>query len=305
MRRRSGGDRSANGSTQVTLIDVPADAAQSTVRWLQRVDVNREWLAERDDRSIVVAQSRELMSSLRDVAPALTNLVDQVVSAQSTSSPMPQSATNTIVVDDVMPVARLAADILATIERLGTAPGDPMGRIPADVHRVVGWLADECDRQRAGGRARPFVAVPTLPEVPCALLRTATDVKPFTPLHALRHRGLTPRQVDRLHGSDVVAALSARPGVSLEQLVFGLRVDRVDLLGELGMLIEAGAVLGIDHRWYVYDIALVALQDLPVALTGCGCPSTVSTQACHTPPGREPRWRRRALTDPISPRRQA
>lgn len=162
--------------------------------------------------------------------------------------------------------------------------------------RFVGWLAAECDGQGAGRPARAFTATAVPPTVPCALLRTAADMVPSSSLHALRHRGLTSRQVNRLRASHVVAVLAARPGATLEQLAFGTRIGRIELLEELGTLIELGAVLGINRSWYSYDIGVAALQNLPVARTGCDCPSTRSTQLCHTPRARERRWPRRSVT---------
>lgn len=49
--------------------------------------------------------------------------------------------------------------------------------------------------------------------------------------------------------------------------------SRLDLLAELGQLIELGAVFGIDHRWYPFDITPLALLDGDAAQQTCGCPS--------------------------------
>ncbi|MBW3605675.1 MAG: hypothetical protein KY460_12370 [Actinobacteria bacterium] len=34
---------------------------------------------------------------------------------------------------------------------------------------------------------------------------------------------------------------------------------------------DLGAVFGIDHRWYPYDITVLALCDVDAARGACGC----------------------------------
>ena len=81
-----------------------------------------------------------------------------------------------------------------------------------------------------------------------------------------------------IRASQVSAGLSDRPGVTLDQLAERLTMPRLDLLSELGDLIELRAVFGIDHRWYPFDVTVLARLDAGAARHGCGCPVTVGAR---------------------------
>lgn len=103
-------------------------------------------------------------------------------------------------------------------------------------------------------------------------MRHAVGLRKAT-VHAYRHTGFGASEIRTLHASHAAAALAAQPGATLEQLQPPRAASRMEFLAELGHLIELGAVFGIGHRWYPYDIAVLALRDRSAgARNSCGCP---------------------------------
>lgn len=174
------------------------------------------------------------------------------------------------------PGVRRAADILGTIEDLERTAGVARLSVPAGARGLVAWIADELDTQISGHPPSPFSSSRPLPPPPCRLLRAAmthtVGLRKST-VHAYRHRGFAAFEARRLHALDAATVLAARPGATLDQLQPPRAASRVDFLAELGHLIELGAVFGIGHRWYPYDIAVLTLGDPSAgARSGCGCP---------------------------------
>lgn len=258
------------------LVDVPLNTAQATGRWLRGLPGAPEHPHQRDHRVVLTGQVRELTTALVQTAAGLADVTAQLAAA----TPRPRRAGNgpTVTVDLAQAPTgiRRAADILGTIEDLERTAGVIRRSVPVDARGLVGWMADELDSQVSGHPPTAFSLSRPRPPPPCRLLRAAMTralgLREST-VHAYRHTGFGDSEIRRLHASHAAAALAARPGATLDQLQPPAAASRVDFLVELGHLIELGAVFGIGHRWYPYDIAVLTLREPSAgARSGCGCP---------------------------------
>lgn len=265
----------ARRSGPVRLVDAPVAIATTTRGWLRDRDpVDRPRVG--GHQTVVADQVRALSVAMHRGARGLTEVVDLLVAAAPSTTAGGLDGP-TVTVDLPRPPAgtRATADIVTTIEHLAARGGSPSLAVPADARDLTTWIADEIEGQIAGRAPSPYASGHLLGPPPCPLLRAAMrhDLGQAT-IHAYRHPGFTPRQVAAVRSSAVADALTRDAGATLDQLYGAIGMARLDLLTELGHLIELGAVFGISHHWYPYDITVVAHLDAGMVRTGCGCPVT-------------------------------
>lgn len=273
--RLSVGGRRWQVSTQpVQLVDAPVEIARSTRRWLRGSAVDPDRAAGGDYHTVVADQVRELVSVLRRTTAGMEAIVDLMLATAIAPGSATEPHTVTIDLTGRQHGARATADILATIDHLAMAGDSARLATPAEPRSLIGWIADEIDAQAAGHPPTSYATTRPLRALPCPLLR-ATDAHDLgqVTVHAYRHGGLSARQVAAVRRSRAAVILAASPGTTLDELLSRFAATRLDLLAELGQLIELGAVFGIDHRWYPYDITLLALLDGRGRQAPCRCPS--------------------------------
>lgn len=224
---------------------------------------------------MVADQVRELSVALQHTMHGLADVVDLVLASAPHAEHDGADGTVTVDITVTPPDTRAAVDTLTTIDHLATASGAPSLAVPTDARGLASWIADEVERQTDGHAPMAYAAGRRPAPPPCPLLRTVIDDDLGQPtIHAYRHPGLTARQLTTIRTSPVCAALAARPGATLDQLVAQSSMPRLDLLAELGHLIELRAIFGIGQHWYLYDITVLALYDADSARRGCACPVT-------------------------------
>lgn len=204
--------------------------------------------------------------------------MEAIVDLMLATAMAPDSATEPLSVTIALTArqhgTRATADILATIDHLAMAGDSARLATPPEPRRLIGWIADEIDAQADGHPPTSYATARQVPALPCPLLR-ATDAHDLgqVTVHAYRHGGLSARQAAAVRSSKAAVILAASLGTTLDELLSRFAATRLDLLAELGQLIELGAVFGIDHRWYPYDITLLALLDGRRRPPPCRCPS--------------------------------
>lgn len=259
----------------VEFVGAPAGAARDARRWIEQLHGRVERGADMDHRAAVRTQIGRFGATLRVAGAGLTDVIDHIVAVSDARHGSVEPPT-TIDVRNVGTRTRAAADILITIDSIARLAGGELAA-PADVLRLVTWIAEEIDGQAVGLPSRRYTDGRPAAVPPCRLLRASEHSHPIRPtLHAYGHRGLSNAQVELVRRLRVASALSEAPGAPLDQLVSRLQMRRWDVLDELGDLIGVGAVFGIGTHWYLYDIAGLARADAVAVRTGCGCPATSS-----------------------------
>jgi hypothetical protein len=258
----------------IQLLDAPVEVAYRTRRWLRGMSTEPDRPSNRDYHKVVADQIHELACALHRTTAGLVAIVDQMLATDTARERTVERCTVTIDVTGPHGDTRATADILATIDHLAVT-GDSTGlATPADARSMVNWIADEIDAQSDGRPPNSYATLRHRPSPPCPLLRAAEthDLGQVT-VHAYRHSGLSGRQISAVRGSKLAEILSEAPGATFDEALSWLSSQRMDLLTELGTLIQLGAVFGIDHQWYPYDILSLALFDGDSAQRSCACPS--------------------------------
>lgn len=254
----------------VRLLDAPVSIADSIHRWLQDPPT-ADYHAQSSYHSVVAEQVRELSMALHRTGQGLTGVVDLML-ATTPEAGVADDRTVTIDLHVIPAGTRTAADIVATIDHLAATGSSPALAAPSGAGSLTAWIADEIDSQSNGHPPTAYATDCPLSPPPCALLRTsATHGLAQATIHAYRHTGFTTRQAAVVRASQVAAMLTEHSGATLEELLSRLSMSRMELLAELGNLIELRAVFGIDHHWYPYDITVLAHRATRASHPGCTC----------------------------------
>lgn len=260
----------------VRLLDAPVGIADATRRWLHGPPTGADRLGV-GYHSVVGDQVRELAIALHSTAQGLTGVVDLMLTTtpQATADGDGNDAGDRTVSIDlyrVPPGTRAAAEIVATIDHLAAVGDSPALAMPVGARGLVAWIADEIDIQTDGRSPTAYTTDRPVPLPPCPVLRVAiSHGLAQATIHAYRHAGFTTRQTSAIRASRVAATLTAHPGATLDELLSRLPTPRLDLLAQLGDLIELRAVFGIDRHWYPYDITVLAHRDAGASRPGCTC----------------------------------
>lgn len=264
----------ASMETQVRLVAVPSEAFRATARALWQLPTRLAWGDNSNHLTVLVGQTRELSAALRVTAVLLIKLFNELfVTALTPLQPDGvEVPPGTLALAGGADGVREAANVLVTIDAMAMAAGSLWLTFPPDALKLIAWLADEVESQANGDPPAAYRSDAGAPVPPCHLLRAATAeaVRPL--LHAYHHTGLTRSEVIQIRASDVAACVAVQPGMTLDELFRRVVASRVSVLDGIGALIEMGAIFGIGHRWYPYDIAVAALHGDAAANRGCECP---------------------------------